>query len=651
MNDNATRSSESKRLQLLFVEDNPKDVKLISHSLSKAGFALDADSVDSIDGFNAQISRGEYDVIICDYNLLGSTAMDVLEALHRMEKDIPLIVVSGSVGDEAAAECIKRGAMDYVLKDRMARLPASVEAALAAKSLRALRKRAESALRESEEEYRLLFDSNPNPMWVFDLETLAFVAVNDAAIQRYGYSREEFLRMTARDIRPPEDVPAFLARLEQQRDQKVVPASAGIVKHQTKSGAILEVEISGNHIEFRGRRSRLVLANDMTERNNLQAQLVQAQKMESLGQLAGGVAHDINNLIGVVLGEAELMKETLDDAAATAEGLDAIMNAGQRIAGIVKQLLAFSRKQVRQPKPVDLNSVIAGMRDLLQRLIGEDVMIAIDTEPQLWTTFVDPGQIEQVVMNLAVNAHDAMPQGGTLTIRTSNVVLDEVYTRQHSEIAPGEYIMLSVADTGSGMTAATIARIFEPFFTTKALGHGTGLGLATVYGIVRQSGGTIWVYSDLGQGTTFKIYLPRLHAPAQPVRQRHAPQALPSGTETILVVEDAEAVRSLAYKLLNRAGYTVLDAEGPTEAIRIATDHPNVIHAVLTDVVMPGMSGPDLAKRLHVIRPDMRFLFMSGYADVMLIRRGVLDESIVFVEKPFSAASLLQKLRDVLDGS
>jgi two-component system cell cycle sensor histidine kinase/response regulator CckA len=514
------------------------------------------------------------------------------------------------------------------------------------------RKEVELRLQESEEKYRLLFDSNPHPMWVYDQETLAFLAVNDAALRHYGYSREEFLGMTALDIRPAEEVASFKKEYEEylaQHGGDVPFYSQHTFKHRKKDGTIIEVDIAANPILFEGRKAWLLLATDVTEKRSLEAQLLQAQKIESMGRLAGGVAHDFNNLLGVISGYGTLLQQKIGDTPRLKKYVDDILKASERAAGLTRQLLAFSRKQVLQPRILDLNAVVGEVEKMLRRLIGEDVQLVTILDEHLGSVKADPGQVEQILMNLAVNARDAMPRGGRLTIETSNVDLDRTYARLHPGVEPGLYALLAVSDTGHGMTPEVRARAFEPFFTTKEAGKGTGLGLATVHGIVKQSGGHIWLYSEPGQGTSFKIYLPRIDEPEEPAETPVPEAPLPRGTETILLVEDEASLRELVRECLEATGYTVLEARHGAEAIAICEGQSSTIGLVITDVVMPGMSGRELAEQLRGSRPDIQVLYMSGYTDDAVVVHGVMSAEMAFIQKPFTAAALARKVRELLD--
>jgi PAS domain S-box-containing protein len=515
------------------------------------------------------------------------------------------------------------------------------------------RKLAEEALRDSESRYRHLFESNPFPMWVFDQETLRFLAVNDSAVRHYGYSMDEFLSMTIKDIRPSEDVPVLL---EFMGTSPPSPNESSAWRHQKKDGTTIEVEITSSPLSFAGQAAKLVLAIDVTARKKaetslreLEDQLRQSQKLEAIGQLAGGVAHDFNNLLTAISGHSDMCLRRLAPEDPIFRRIEQIKKAGDRAAALTRQLLAFSRKQILQPKVLQLNDIVVDMNKMLRRLIGEDIDLMMGLGVDLGHVKADPNQIEQVLMNLAVNARDAMPKGGKLTIETSNVQVGEEFASHHISVPRGDYVLLAVSDTGSGMDAATQARIFEPFFTTKEVGKGTGLGLATVYGIVKQSGGTVWVYSEVGHGTTFKIYLPSVRRSERALPLSQPEQELTQGSETILLVEDEEVVRDMASEILRETGYQVLEASNGKKAIELSSRYSGEIHLMLTDVVMPQMSGRELAEQLLTKRPEMNVLFMSGYTDDAIVHHGVLDEGTAFIAKPFSPEALTHKVRETID--
>ncbi len=495
----------------------------------------------------------------------------------------------------------------------------------------------------SREASQMLFEASPTPMWVYDADSLAFLAVNDAAIRHYGYSREEFLAMTIKDIRPAEDVPQLLADVVGGGG----PGSHAprTWRHQRSDGTIIDVEVTAGRIDFEGRRAALVVAHDVSERKRLERRLADAEKMEAIGRLAGGVAHDFNNLLTVIAGYAEILLARDGDS----EELTEIARAAGQAASLTRQLLAFSRRQVLHPKVVDLNEIVAGMETMLHRIIGDDVSVGIKLATDLSPVEADRAQIERVILNLAANARDAMPSGGALTIETANVEVDAEQVASHGdEGITGPHVLLAVSDTGHGMDEDVSKHLFEPFFTTKGAGTGTGLGLATVFGVVKQSGGGIYVYSEPGRGSTFKIYLPVAVASANAGEPAIEPDP-EGGTETIMVVEDDDGVRDLVRLMLESNGYEVLTVRDADEAARVCTERPCAIDLLLTDVMMPEVNGRDLAERLGALAPSMRILFMSGYSDEAVHRHGVLGESAAFLEKPFTERTLARKVREVLD--
>ena len=388
---------------------------------------------------------------------------------------------------------------------------------------------------------------------------------------------------------------------------------------------------------------------DVTDHQQLEEEFRQAQKMEAVGRLAGGVAHDFNNLLTIISGYAQLAQDLLGTESQARPYMDEILKASDRASALVRRLLAFTRRQALEPQVLDLNSVVKGTEKMVRRLIGEDIEVVTVLPPALGVIRSDPAQLEQVIVNLSVNARDAMPNGGKLIIETADVHLDQTYANTHTAVTPGPYVMLAVSDTGSGMDPHTLAHVFEPFFTTKEKGKGTGLGLATVYGIIKQSRGNIWVYSELGVGTTFKIYLPRVVASMEPAQPMLIRTSQPQGSETILLVEDEESIRSLVLRILQAHGYTVLEAGRPHEALEISKRFDGPIHLLFTDVVMPQMSGREVAERISASRPNTKVLYMSGYTDQAIAHHGVLNPGVPFLQKPFTPDALAQKVREVLD--
>ena len=507
------------------------------------------------------------------------------------------------------------------------------------------RRRAEDALRKNEEMFRLLFSHNPLPTWVIDRETLNFLEVNEAAVRAYGYSLEEFKNMTILDFQTEDEKIKRPNDLEENRGDGLY---RGHWKHRKKDGKTIEVETTVHELEYSGKRVRLIVAQDVSERHILEQQLRQSQKMEAVGRLAGGVAHDFNNLLMVIKGHTELLRNALPPADEYSRKIEQIERAADRASSLTRQLLAFSRLQMLQPKVMNLNDAVADMGRLLPRLIGEDIELAIRPSENLGSIRADASQMEQIIMNLVVNARDAMPDGGKLIIETSNAELDRLYNEKHPIVREGRYVLLCVSDTGMGMSLETQAHIFEPFFTTKAQGKGTGLGLATVYGVVKQSGGFIWVYSELGRGTTFKIYFPRVDQPVERIEHALVYSEAPRGTETILLTEDERDVREVAREFLESGGYTVIEARDGMEALGLVEKHEGAIDLLITDMVMPRMTGQELAARLKEQRPRLRMLYMSGYSERAAADSLRAEPGVRLLAKPFSRTALLRTVHELL---
>jgi two-component system, cell cycle sensor histidine kinase and response regulator CckA len=501
-------------------------------------------------------------------------------------------------------------------------------------------------LEESEARYRLLFDRNPAPMWVYDRTTLEFLEVNAAAIDHYGYSREEFDRMSIMDIRPPDEQDRLRVYLATATAAELT-FFAG--RHLRKDGSIIDVEIRSHGLDMPGRAARLVMSTDVTERTKLQEQLLQSQKMEAIGQLAGGIAHDFNNLLTVVTGYSSILLSDLPADNVIRGDVQQIQSAAERATALTRQLLAFSRRQVLQPRVFDLNILIGEIGRMLRRLVREDIQIVAQLSPELWHINADPHHVEQVIMNLALNSQDAMPSGGRILIETSNVVLDEEHSYLHAEAKPGAYAVLSCTDTGAGMAPEIRTRVFEPFFTTKPKGKGTGLGLATVYGTVKQSGGYISVYSEPGRGTTFKIYFPSDDSPAEvePKFSLETELADAESGMTILVADDEDAVRKAVCRILIRFGYKVLEAENGAVALGILDSYTGSIGLVLSDLVMPVMGGREIVSALRERGSNIPILLMSGYNESAALGTTGLEHSVPFLNKPFTPESLIGKVREV----
>ncbi|HEV8482638.1 MAG TPA: response regulator [Blastocatellia bacterium] len=631
----------SRTLRVLNIEDSEQDVELIRRHLSRAGYDLICDRVEAPDAMKDALTTREWDVILCDYSMPRFSALAAIALLKELGLDIPFIIISGTIGEEAAVEAMRGGAQDYLMKDNLVRLDAAIERQLQETRNHRAHKMAEEALKGSEAELRALFEAMTDVIHVLDSEG-RYLKIAPTKQNIYKPAAERIGR-TLHEVFPKEKADFFL----------------GCVRHALDEGPLHRVEyslqIAGKEVWFEGsvspmtKDSVLWIGRDITERKTLEEQLRQSQKMEAIGQLAGGIAHDFNNLLTAITGYSDLTLRRLQAEDPLRSNIEEIKKAGERAAGLTRQLLAFSRKQVLQPKVFDLNSVVSELEKMLQRLIGEDIELrtVLDIEPG--RVKADPGQIEQVIMNLAVNARDAMPNGGKLTIEAKNIHLTEEYTHQHIAVDPGPYVMLAVSDTGTGMDEKTQARIFEPFFTSKEAGKGTGLGLSTVYGIVKQSEGDIRVYSEVGRGTTFKVYLPRVDESAQEYKRTTEVEENLHGTESILLAEDEDIVRRLARQVLEMFGYKVIEAANGGAALLICERQQEPIHLLITDVIMPEMSGPELTDRLIRLRPEMKVLYMSGYTDSAVIHQGVIDEGTNFIQKPFTPSALARKVREVLN--
>ncbi len=636
-------------LRVLLIEDSDDDAYLLEHELRRGLRIAQLMRVQHADAMRDALRDHEYDVVVSDWSLPSFGATGAFDLLREAALDLPFIITSGTIDEQTAVDALKAGAHDFVLKTNLARLVPAIEREVRESKVRAARRRAEDELRASEARYSHLFENSPLPMWVFDRETLAFLAVNAATVRQYGYSREQFARMTLAAIRPLEDIPAMRAAVAGP------PADNRIVRHRRRDGSLLTVEIQSHDVSFEGRAARLALGHDITAR--LQAEealkkseerLHQAQKLDAIGGLAGGIAHDFNNMLTVILSYANLIVHGLKPGDPIVDDVEEIRRAGHRAAEMTRQLLAFSRKQMLQPRIVDLNRVVVGMEKMLRRLLGADIDLSLLSAPKVAKVFADPSQIEQIIMNLVVNARDASPNGGKVSVETLDVVLDAAYAADHPGVTPGPYVMLAVTDTGTGMDKETQARVFEPFFTTKEQGKGTGLGLSTVFGIVKQSGGHVWVYSEVGRGTTFKVYLPGCEGEEDVVSAPVEAGDL-RGQETILLVEDEEQVRVLLRTVLRRNGYNVLETQNGGEAFLVCEKYEAKIDLLLTDVVMPRMNGREVAERLVGMRPSLRVLFVSGYTENSIVHHGVLDSGVAFLSKPITPDMLLRKVREVLD--
>jgi PAS domain S-box-containing protein len=633
----------SKPIRVLILEHSRADVDLVFFELRAAGFVFEPKVAENREEFLAAISAGEFDAVLADYRLPDWTGLDAVRELRATGKDIPFLLVTGTLGEEAAVECIKNGVDDYVLKDRICRLPLALKRALRENALRRESQIAAEALRQSEARNRDLVENSAYGICRVSGKG-AIEYANPAMLRILGCDTAEDLKslnMFGDVFRFPEQRAQLLAICSEQGY-----VNAAETEWKRRDGGIVAVKLhlrrngSGDAIEF--------TAEDVTELRAMERQLRQSQKFEAIGQLAGGIAHDFNNVVGAILGWAELGYEQNRSNPQTAERFARIREQAERAAALTRELLAFARRQVLQPKPVDLNQVTSSLVSFLEKVIGKDIELKVVAN-KLDAVKADPTQIEQVLMNLCINARDAMPQGGRLMIETEMIEVDESYCRFYPGLLPGRYAVLSVSDTGCGMDAETRERIFEPFFTTKELGKGTGMGLATVYGIIKQHGGFIHVYSEPGEGSLFRVYLPAVREKA-PEAGPGAPPTLSlaelRGTETILLAEDHESIREMARQALVGFGYRVLSAGDGEEALRLCrAERPSL--AVL-DVIMPKMGGLATAARLTERLPEIAIVFTSGYSqDLTPVE--AQEANRWYLQKPYSPTTLSRLVREILD--
>jgi two-component system, cell cycle sensor histidine kinase and response regulator CckA len=666
-------------IRVLYAEDSATDRDLTRQHVATHAPDIALRIVETGGACLQALAKDDYDVLLLDNQLPDTTATELLGKLAANDghRRLAIVVVTAGGDEELVVRLLRLGAWDYVSKqgNYLTELPALlrhtvVEFARADARERVAHRPARRILYI--ERHRADID-----LTVTHFKThaphLAVDAVGSSqeALERLGQAG---IDLVLTDLRLPDMSALELLRQLRHRDivmPVVIVTGRGdeaaalaalklgaydyIVKREdylVQLPSAIDNAIDRFHLRVANERLQAELADrerTEAERAQLHEQLRQAQKIDALGRLAGGVAHDFNNVLTVIVGYTEMMKSDLREGDPLREQLDDMRNAADRAAELTNQLLAFGRKQLLQPRVLDLNTRISGSVSMLRRLLGEDIELVTVLEPRLRSVKADPSQMDQVVINLAVNARDAMPRGGRLTIETHNVTISEDDARQHVTFQPGAYVMLAISDTGHAIDPTILPQIFDPFFTTKAPGKGTGLGLSTVYGIVKQSGGWIWVYSEAGHGTTFKIYLPQVDGEAPAEATRAAAPVDHRGVETILVVEDDAAVRKLTCEALRKHGYDVLEATNGGEALLICERRPGAIHLIVTDIVMPYMSGPDLATRARELQPQARLLFTSGYTDDAVVRHGLLDRTVAFLQKPFAISALAQKVRQVLD--
>jgi two-component system cell cycle sensor histidine kinase/response regulator CckA len=635
------------RLRVLVVEHDDADAELCLTELRRAGFEVEGDVVETRERFLSKLANAMYDVVLADYRLPSWTGLDALADIKALGIDLPLILVTGTMGEERAVECIKLGVTDYVIKANLVRLPIAVRRAIDEKRSREERALAQArireayrALEESEARFRKLTEASFDAIDVSQGGVI--LDANDGFMNMFGYTRDEVLGRPATDFCAPESVASVRERLA--RGTEGTYELMGL----RKDGRMIFLEATDKAHEIDDAPARITALRDVTARRQLEEQYRQAQKMEAVGQLAGGVAHDFNNILTAIIctADLELMEAGLPTSLRTS--LDTIMGSARRGAAITRQLLAFGRKQANQPKTIVINDVVDGLLPMLHRLIVED--IRIETKLNASGAIVaDPSQLEQIILNLVVNARDAMSSGGLVTLETRDETVASPRHAVDTTLMPGRYCVLVVRDNGSGIDAATQARMFEPFFTTKDAGRGTGLGLSTVYGIVKQAGGHIVVESGVGHGTSFSIYLPRHRSRASPAS---AASTIPDlhGSEVVLVVEDEAAVRAPICQAFRVLGYRVLEAKNGVDALRVLENEDRApVHLVVSDVMMPEMNGGDLVAQLRTVYPRLRALFISGYSDDVIRSRGSLDEGVGFLAKPFTPNEVVARARQLLD--
>lgn len=649
---------KSRAIKILLIDDDEDDYILTCELFSAVkGSQYELDWASSFEEGLLIAERGQHDACLVDYQLGARNGVELIRAARDLRITTPMILLTGQGDYDIDVEAMEAGATDYLVKDETppARLERTIRYAV---KLSVERSRAELVLRNQREYFDHIISAAPTIIVGITPEgTTTFV--NDAIRQVAEYEPAELIGKNWWTSLYPGDEYRQVEKLFNEFQH------GGVVNYEMKLISKFGVErcVSWNSVNLFDEQNNLVeiigIGNDITDRKLAEESLriqkrdqeertQQMQRLESVGMLAGGIAHDFNNLLTVITGYSDLTLIRLAKVDPLAQNVKEIKKAAERAATLTGQLLAFSRKQVLQPRVINLNSVIADLEKMLSRLIGEDMELYALPGDDLGHVKADPGQIEQIIVNLVVNARDAMPGGGDITIETANVYLDETYASQHVAVQPGWFVSLAVTDSGQGMDTDTVKHIFEPFYTTKEQGKGTGLGLSTVYGIVKQSGGSIWVYSEIGVGTTFKIYLPLVDEQVSP---SDAPITRPKsklGTETILLVEDEEMLRNLARESLKMHGYSVLEAANAGEALLICQQHQGPVHLLLTDVVMPRMSGKELAEQLLSLRPETAVLFMSGYPDQTIVHQGILDEDIAFIGKPFTPDALVNKIREVL---
>jgi len=643
------------RLRILILEDVPDDAVLMEFELQNAGIASDTVRIDNREAYIAELKRHPPDLVLSDYSLPRFDGMDALRLLKAACPDVPFIVVTGTVSEETAVDFIKAGADDYVLKNHLSRLASAVQGAQQKRRAFTEKKKAEDALLASETRYRRLFVSAREGILLFDANTLKVTDANPYLSSLLGRPLEDILELEVGQIGlfpGAGEIRALLDQLERSDDADF---EGSLVR--ARDGSTIDIEMACNRYVIENRKLIQCNVRDVTERKRseedketMRAQLFQAQKMEAIGNLAGGVAHDFNNLMTAIQVSADVAMMKVDDSHLLFRDLKEIRHAALRASGLIRQLLLFSRKHPMEFTFIDLNGSIENLIKMLHRLIGEDIEIVPRLAPDLWTVRADANNMEQVVMNLALNARDAMPRGGKLVIQTENQILNADARKDMPESGPGKFIRLSISDNGTGMDPETMIRCFEPFFTTKGPGRGTGLGLSVVYGIVKQHDGWIHITSVQGRGSTFAVYLPATTETAEEVSEEKVQfESLKGRGQSILLVEDEEKVRVTAQKALEKCGYRVCPVKSVAEALGLFRKENGGFDLVFSDVVLSDRTGIELAEEMMAIRPGIRLLLSSGYTDQKSQWPVIREKGYRFLQKPYSLSDLLKAVRAALE--
>jgi hypothetical protein len=643
-------------LRLLIIEDDEHDAELLRLELEGGGFDLEWLRIDTEEALQRALDEREWDLVISDFAMPHFDGLHAFEIFRERGTDLPFIFVSGALGEDRAVEAMRAGAHDYLVKGKLARLNVAVRRELRSARHRSSERAAQHRARSEQRRLTMAVEATGAGVLEYALPLGLDLYFSERCAEILGYTVAEVPGPAALStwvmerIHPDDRVahgPSYLAFVAGHSGR-----FAADLRLRDKSGEWVDVAVSLKAVGLEPGGGVAQVAGsmiDLTERKLLEAQFRQAQKMEAVGRLAGGVAHDFNNLLTAIFAFGKFVRDTLPPDSRAHKDMDELLRVAKRAENLTGQLLAFSRRQTIAPRVLNLNAIVQDIDRMVRRLLGDDIDFSTNLAPDLGNTRVDRGAFEQVMVNLAVNARDAMPDGGKLTIETQNVELQESYAKQHgAEVAPGSYVLMALSDSGIGMDEETQQHIFEPFYTNKEPGKGTGLGLSTCYGIVKQAGGYIWVYSELGEGTTFKVYLPRVLEEEESPWEAPPPESL-LGTERILIAEDNEHVRIIASRSLAELGYVVVQTANPDEAIAAAESAAQPFDLLLTDVVMPGMSGKQLAERLQAAQPGLRVIYMTGYTANAIVHRGVLEPGTHLVQKPFTPESLAQKVRQALD--